>query len=43
MQLNWKTGAYGHHEKTWLQNSMRKVGAEYDHHQTHNGRKNICA
>jgi hypothetical protein len=42
MQLNWKTCAYGHHQRTWLQKSMRKVGAEYVHRQTHKIPKNIC-
>jgi hypothetical protein len=43
LQLKWKTGDYGHHQRTSLQKSMRKVGAEYVHRQTHNSPKNICA
>jgi hypothetical protein len=35
----WKTGGYGHHQWTWLQKSLRKVGAENAHRRTQNNPK----
>jgi hypothetical protein len=40
---DWKTGGYGHHQRTWLQKSLHKLGAKNSHHQKQNGQKNICA
>ena len=40
---DWKTYRYGQHQRTWLQKSLCKLGAENAHHQTHiSPKKHLC-